>query len=899
MVKKKAVSIPTFSPNQTLKSIRQDSLNPVIQRMFAVENLIDTEIVPAVKTVYNDVLFDQTTSKMTFQRVGRHDPLAPEPDTVIDLSSIIPQYAGIDVKGGTGEVKNTNKVSFDDATVTKNGDDYANVTYNWTDLVLKHQLYIGARINSSHTYDDFSEVDITGDGRKYFKVVGATPTIPGKLTIDLPEIPDPLQGSVTGKASAISTVKAIKVTGNVGGSIISPDGVLEIDLPSGGGTGFSVGYFQGFFNGIDDLNNLSPTSLQPDKSSAYVMTSIVGAVVYVLYMYKGPTADPKWIPVVTKPPLIYEGPIGGQNQAVISIKNNSDITVSSNGVLNLDKLKNPDTQSNYFMGTFKTLDEIRAIENPTEDKSYAILYDGKTKTFIPYSYRTETGSSNPAWGMTPLRGSLAAMGGTGTTMENAKPIYGIKAAGAVLSDRGVLDLSKATTRGSISAIVTDASAGTERGDIRTLKFQRMEGDIDFKDGQTSLTMHPAQRNIAKVDKAWMDLNSTDNHLGKIYYDVSTGKWMGMTTKNTTAEEPKWTPIAHRNMSEEVSGLSYRHPAKSPKVLPNVTAGTEDSERWFYSGTTWVEAGDASAPKELESKCGGFIKTDVKDDPDFPTGLDTRVQTFTADDGSGRTFARAYDKDKSALGKVVWKEWVRTSYSIEDFRKHEVDPNAHSTHHKFYKLACVDFEWGSGQSSGILGATEFFTLLDNYGSSWTSHNYFVVPYTGKFRMSFRIHFEGYRENPSVLPNGFWRITMIKGTNLEAPNVIRGIWESVPEKAGTKEFKSFELSESDIPLDYNDTLAFKLEWIGDQGDLATAAPKLRIIGNRSYSVFEDVTTRNGTLARNAFTLAIGRLLTRGDVATHVHKGGVDEDGKARTYVKDLDAHYLNMIKKPIGP
>ncbi|MGL5964599.1 MAG: hypothetical protein ACRCZ2_09445, partial [Fusobacteriaceae bacterium] len=878
------------NPNQTLKSIRENSLNPVIERVFTVEGNVET-LIPKINTAYDNVTFNTGNSKLTFTRIGGGAT------TEIDLSSIVPVYAGIEVKGvgetGSGDIKNTNKLSFDDGVVVKNGDDYTNVSYNWSALVLKHQLFTGARIDPEKSYVDFSEIDILGVGKKYFKIREATTAVPGTLTIDLPEIPEILQGSIEGKTPAVSDVKSIKVTGNVGGSIIN-NGILYVDLPSGGGAR-TTRFFEGFFSSVGDLE-AAVHDPYLDRSCAYVMIDSV----YVLHMYKG--KDDGWKPVKTRATIIYKGQGATPDQGVASIKHDDYIKINSEGELDLSELgkHGGELPAKDFKGIFATVEEIKALKDDLiEDMSYAMLRNANAKNaFSTYYYRKETPDVDAAWNLTPNLGHLVLVEDA-MEVGKYKPIYGVKAPSSAFSNkRGVLDLTKGNIKGTIKATISSRVEGVPMSteDIKVIRFPLGAADAYITGDKTTLSMNPAQMVIPNFGKDWVDAHSTDDYIGKIYYNNDTGRWLGMTDKLPPGKFSKWTTIAHRGMSDQVFSLVNRYPEQLipfKKVSPT-------GDPWSVSGRAYLPKDSEDLPPELKDKTGGFLQTDVKmntaAEGEKPNEI--RTQICRPDDGSGGVWQRSYDCDA-----IEWKPWVKTSFSTEDLQAHKDDPKAHQETFKYYRAYALlgniktIFAQQTGDMSGGFQGPNSMLLADSHGySPLEEYNYLDAPYDGTFNINGVLSFSGYTEtktgtiDPVTL--GTWSIFLRKKKKGTQEDWDQAGYFTYEHTDTTKPYPPLFFFLKDMDLLSNQEVVINVNF-SEAATLIEKHPYLYLAGSRSNIAIQDKATRAGGAIVGALRKLYGDLDTFGNVGLRAHYTVPEtESGPIRTYATRVEKTLVEM-------
>ncbi|MGL5012808.1 MAG: hypothetical protein ACRC6V_00745 [Bacteroidales bacterium] len=914
MAKNRANPIPTFSPNQTLKSIRENSLNPVIERVLQVEGNIEANIAPTQRTVYKNVIFDKDKSTLTFEKVGKDDPTAPQASTVIDLSSIVPVYAGIEIKGytthgdagfpGGGDERSISKIKFEDANISKDVDGFGKVVYVWDKIVPAFQKDQTVSITGATTgpgKGPYTALEVVGLGAPEYFTYTSAGLKAGTVRIDMPIIPEQMTAQVVGGSSTdIKPINKIEVRGTVGGSII--DGTtLQIDLPSGAGK-FNVGYFQGFFNSINQIPDSK--DLVVDRSSAYVMMEVSpGLSVYVLHMYKGPSVTDKWYPTPTKPGLIYEGSgAGDPAQGVSTIKNNPLITVTPTGQLDLDELgKHGGSVGNeYFLGIYDTVDEIRNIPNPTADKSYALLRNASAKNgYLPYSYRKDNagGADAPEWRLTPALGHLVYVATDNPPSELPAvytPIYGIKAEGSTVDDKGVITIpSGGASSNTINVMVTNA-AGTDpqRGDVRTFRFNRMVGDVEYTTGSNRIELHPAQRNILKVDDAWIATHNTKDYLGKLYYDVSTGKWMGMNDKDVTDPNDSWTSVIHSGMSDQVVSLDTRYPKQNTPI----TSATPTTDVWGVSGMSYLPEKNESLPSEIKDTAGGFINTDIKKNT-AAAGSDsneTRIQTCHADDDSGRVFMRSYQTATNS-----WNPWVRTSFSTNDMKAHQEDPAAHRTVIKYYRLLAVHGKYQDihaqteAQSAGAILATNVYTIADNYGYSGDLKNYLDAPYSGTFSIGGVCSFSGYKDTDKKFQIGVWQLILRKRTSSTAGEyspVAQFRYEHTNEN---KPYPSLRFRVEDVSLLEHQELIANLTFNNNEA-LKVTHPDLYMVPTRSYVYIEDKECRAGSYIGNAHRVLYGNVDVIGDVGVKSHHTDFKPDKTIRVFGEVVNKTPVEMTK-----
>ncbi|MGL5963667.1 MAG: hypothetical protein ACRCZ2_04655, partial [Fusobacteriaceae bacterium] len=344
-----------------------------------------------------------------------------------------------------------------------------------------------------------------------------------------------------------------------------------------------------------------------DRSCAYVL--IEGT--YVLHMYKGSTE--KWKPVKTRATIIYKGDGTTPDQGVVSIKRDENISITSDGELDLSELgkHGGELPAKDFKGIFGTVEEIKALKDDLiENMSYAMLRSANAKNaFSTYYYRKENPDEEPSWNLTPNLGHLVLIEDA-MEVGKYKPIYGVKAPSSAFSNRrGVLDLTKGNIKGTIKATVSgkDESTTAVTEEVRAIRYPLGAADAYITQDKTTLVVNPAQMIINKFDADWVTNHSSDDYIGKIYYNNETGRWLGMTDKLPPGKPSKWTPVLHRGMSDQVFSLVNRYPEQ---MIPFKEESPE-GDPWSVSGRAYLPVGDKNLPDEIRATNGGFLQTDVK------------------------------------------------------------------------------------------------------------------------------------------------------------------------------------------------------------------------------------------------------------------------------------------------
>ncbi|MGL5583814.1 MAG: hypothetical protein ACRDCE_23105, partial [Cetobacterium sp.] len=373
-----------------LVDIRTKSLNPVITRVEAIDDLLQNTIQPEVKKTFKKAEFDEKKKQISFTLT---DDTSGD---VLDLSSLDKPFPGITVEGvpytldplpgGGGKETNVTYVKFKLGNIEEDADGTTLVSYDWDKIVRKHQSYPEIRVEGETVNNAYNLWQFKGEGcARYFTYQphSSSESHDAVLTLDLPLIPDPLKAQVTttGDKKAITDVI---LTGYTDGSEID-NGVLTINLPKVGGGGVVSGAnFQGFFDNEGELISSVDNPLN-GKSYAFVKDSKLKGQYYTPYMY----ASNKWQEAPIDPALTYEDPKATDIQGVFSIKPSPHITVDKTGQLDLDGLL-----TSNFKGFFETEAALNAVPNPIPDVSYAFL---KTATGLYMGKRYVRGASGNEW----------------------------------------------------------------------------------------------------------------------------------------------------------------------------------------------------------------------------------------------------------------------------------------------------------------------------------------------------------------------------------------------------------------------------------------------------------------------------------------------------------------------
>lgn len=865
--------IPTFNPDDKLIDVRVRSLNPVILRVNTLETLVNN--LPDSKIAYKDAKFLDASNQLLLTSID-------DKQTLVDLSNLYNPFLGITVRNETG----IKKLDFTDAGVTVPREGEATVKYNWHNIVPIYQRDPEVVIIDKQP-SEYSTLKVAGSGSKYFTATAPTgvEAHDGVLKIDLPEIYPRMEAKVTqpGGTATCVPITHIHVAGNVGASQIDGE-VLNIDLPEGGGPPSTYSrYFEGFFNSEDDLK-AAVTDPITEKSSAYVKTINSGVEYYALFMY----IVNEWKRAVTKPGLLYNSI---PTQGITSVKKDDHITLSTGGELDLSGLYSPPLDR-WFMGSYNTTAEIRAIPNPTAEKSFAIHKNGNN----PQNYlfgRDPSGGGKAEWRLTPALSHLMFVT-TNSTINSYKPIYGIRNNPSVtLDEEGTLSV-KLPEKPEINFNISDATGSSTTGKFSTLKLDRGKSLASSTDG-TLTVQHPQQ--VIVYNKAWDGKHTSKDYRGNIFYDEATGNWMGMTDKNIADDEPRWTPVAHREMSAQVKDQNYRHPKHTPTVH-TIPSSAEDP-RWLYTGMTYVEKEDASLPSVIKSVCGGYIQTNVKEDPTDGPIPKNRLQTCHADDGSGKTFARSYDSTNN-----TWREWTLTSFSKNLMDDHENDIGAHKNIIKFHKVNALTGHYNElmtnvvGSLPGGLTSKNLSLLSDSYGLTEYDQDFVKAPYTGKFRIKGCLSFAGYGEwhvkgdtDESLFPTGVWEVRL-RGLKEGATTPYDIAKFTHIHSDYRSKFPLLDFLADNVNMSQKDKLFINITFTGALGYLEDS---LYLVPLRSYLVIEDCSTHAGTLIGNSHRHLYGNLDVMGGVGLRVTKTrSLLPDPVVRVYSEEVVRNPTSMTK-----
>lgn len=844
-------TIREFNDNEELRKIRKDILNPLSTKVVG-------DIDPRLKAVENDVKrgfkdaqLDVINKKIVLSRSDTTDPTKE-----LDLSLIIPdEFSGIHVAGSTGASSSVKAMTFPDSSI-KGVSGSAEVKYDWDLIVPSHQEALVVSIGDDKPNNAY--------GAQRIKFTGDTSHITGDVaaqlvTIDIPTQQPPLTGDPG--TGTTHTVRSIRLEGNTGGSKLEGD-TLVVDLPTGGGGGPSVvgGNFQGFFDDLGDLISTVPNPVN-GKSFAFVKDKTLSNNYYDAYMF----IANNWTEVPIDPGLTYEDPTAAHKQGVFSIKPNPAISLDSKGQLNLDKL----AESGNFHGFFGSQAELeRAVPNPISDRSFGYIRMA-SGSWMGRRYNHNTSTGEMEWVNTvPMGATPVVTKGSGGA-DSTIMAYGFKNNSMIDVDinTGLVEIKEGSGGGELDVEIAGDSGISTNVKVKKVRYERGISYVEYKSSDKSITINPAQR-VISYDSQFEDDHEDSDFEGNIFYDKKTGKWMGMTPKNLAAGENKWTHIAHRGMSDEVSSLIYTNPRKIPEVTPG---GDDEATRWNYSGLTYLNKDDQYLPDDLEDKCGGFVKTHIKEDPADPTSIKIRTQTLIADDGSGRTYVRAYDDDKVTTGSK-WTPWIRNSFDRSDMNKHENDPNAHRHVMKFYKATSFSAKYldfinqQEGSSAGGVRGENCSLIADNYGHFNEEHDYMEPPYDNTFRVGGQIALSGYQDSKKDYPVGAWKI-LVRIKKKDTSDWRPAGHFNYAHSDGKKKYPLLSFETNELELVRGDQIIINITFDNNNG-IRNNHPDLYFVPIRSHFYLEDVDTHAGSRIARTFSKCVANVDTMGDVGVRVH-------------------------------
>lgn len=868
-------NIKRFDKDTKLQEIRELALNPLITY---TRNTLDPkvrEIEPIAKGSFKEVRLEDSSKRLIFKK---HDSSAEIP---INLGGIIPEpFDGITVKNNSITRSGIKTLTIKDSALVSSGET-ATIDMDWARMVPANQERV--LVNSGKPGD--GDVNLTKI--KFAGNTGKVSVSGNEVTLTVPNDPTEFTAQV-GTGTDVKPVKKFVIKGNTTGSVISDDGTLQIQVPeSGGGGGVTTGgNFQGFFNDLGELiaNVGNP---QNGKSYAFVRDEkYKDKKYYTPYMY----VNNGWTEAPVDPSITYEG-ISTPTQGVFSIKPDAYISVDQKGQMDLSKLR----FEGHFIGFFDSGTELEAAcPNPVVDRSWG-YYKTLTGAYAIRAYVRVDGENK--WFSIAPHGVLVYFEKKDTE-TNLTPIGGIK--GFCKNDMlsindGVVTVKNITqTGGTIQVQAIDKNEGKDTTkDVSKLKFQ---GGV-FVDMMTepgTALIENAQRLIT-YNSTWEEAHKDGNYLGNIFYDQTSGTWMGYSVATGQGDlSPKWTRIAHRDMSSEVKGLS----ARLPVITPVVTTGPfGDNRQWEHTGWSYVESAfDVGlTPENVYKNKGLYIQTYARKGPsDQPSDRPSkRVQVGFIDDESGEVFTRIQD-DAASSTDPFWKPWSKVSMSQADLDKHNTDQHAHRSSHKYYRVYSIDMEYSLLRAKGYyLYDKDMLLMADSHGIALNGSQEMVLPYDGEYTLSGCFTLDQLYNATTGTPSQQWKFEVVRKRTGVSDARYQFVYTSPKDSSTAAKDIAMTWKLSNQEFKANDKLVFYFQGMGDSS-FATNYPNVKFVPVRSYIVIEDSDTVCGSRIADSFRRTFGVIKQRGDSGISLHRRDYTAGKAHRQYGSDIISNFEPMTK-----
>lgn len=853
-----------FDNQDFLKNIREDVLNPIAVRVKTLRDEMG-EVKPIAKSAYTHVEENLIDKALTFH--------SDNGDNRIDLDGMFKEFHGVTAGNNSDpDLTGIEGFHFPNSELSRDiGTDIAKVTYDWDKLVKDNQDRLTvAKTDALVTYEP-KAIYFKGDSVKLTDASGI-------ITVEVLDPPSPIMGQIN--SGSESTVDKIKLTGKTENSDLS-GGVLTINLPEGGAGGDDN--FKGFYDDLADLQTKVTNPIN-SKSYAFVRDATLSGGYYTPYFY----VNDNWSLFKQDPALLYTPAGASTTKGVFSIKPDPRIKISDTGELDLSSLGIDETKIN-FHGFFDTQAALEAaVPTPIADKSFAYIKH-TNGAWMGKMYRHGTEGGMAWYIMAPLSAFSLVKNATeqGTIPQ---PFYGIyKNDRWDIDGNGIAAFVEKDTE--MDAAVLEPGGQAKTGKFKKLQFMDGESYVTLQNG--TLFVNNPQR-VIEYDDYFDEENAEDFYQGSLYYDKKNKRWMGRDSTSHTSTVNSWTPVVHRGMSDEVKGLSFRFPWKTPEITP-ITA-TEDHARWYNNGFTYLTKGDPNLPDTFRSDAGGWIMTMARhfdkdvDDDDFAK---SRFQVCYSDWDVSETYVRRLVVESSG-GKLNWTPWLRTSYSKQDMNNHEEDPGAHKSTIKWHKAVafganCVKFmeQEGADRLQGELRDDNCTLIVDNYGFTDLSSaaGFTQTPYRGKFVVSGAISFSGYREEEVSTPAvGIWYVVIGKRSEPVSgqPGTFQVLQTFTHQHTGGKkvEFKPMSFRSSEFELDPTDKIYVHI-YFSDPAGITKESPNLYFCPGRSYIVIEDSKTLCGSYIAETQRKLYSNVDVAGETGLKIHHNQYDPNKQIRTY------------------
>lgn len=839
-------TIVRFDDGATLRDIREKSLNPLITH---TKNVLTPKVEAnetAIRAAFKEVTTDNTNKFLKFKN-------SANVTTTIDLKPMIPpEFTGMSISGKNGSATDVNALTFDSAIVNKAGKT-ATVDFDWDTIVPTHQEKVNVKVGSG-SETSINKITFAGNTGKV-DVTGKT------VTLTVPDDPVEFKAKV-GSSGAETSITKIVLEGNTTGSIVD-NGSLKIRIPdpgSGGEPSTVGGNFQGFFENLGDLNS-NVSSPVPGKSFAFVKDQLLGGLYYTPYMY----LNSGWTEVPDDPAITYES-ISGQPSEVKTIKPDARIKIDSKGQLDLSGLDEDD----HFVGFFDSSAELEAAcPTPVLDKSFG-YFKTATGSYALRAYKRTNGSNHVAWISLAPYGVLSAFTKSGGDYTPNESFHGIEKNSMVTINSGVVTIKEiAQSGGSIEVQATDKTSGSETTkEVTKLHFKDGVYVDTTSETGTAIIEHPQR--LIEYSPTWEEAHKDGKYLGNIFYDRTSGTWMGYSVGTDSGDTtPKWTRIAHREMSNEVKGLNLRHPINAPVVVPGQLG---DNRQWEHTGWSYVDSAfDVGLMPESEFKNKGvYIQTYSRKGPnDGPTDRPSkRIQMGIIDEESGEIFTRIQN-DAAGPTDQFWKGWTKVSMSQKDIDAHNEDPHAHRTSHKYYRVYSIDMDYSILKSKQYnLYDKDMLLMADSHGIALKGSQQMVIPYDGNYNMSGKFTIDQFFNTATGIPQKQWKFEIRRTPKGGGTTKNYQFVYNQPKVTGSTDDVTMEWALKDQEFKSGDLITFYLQCM-DDGDVATNYPNAKLVPVRSYIVIEDSDTVCGSRIAESFRQTFGVIKQRGDTGISLHR------------------------------
>ena len=856
-----------FQNEERMLDVRTKYLNPLIEK---VERNLDprvTSLETEMSQTIKDVELDVNGGGLVFKKTHASDQF-------VDITPLIPEYKGIGVEdaSGGGVADGVHLIKFPLADVSSGGKGIARVSYNWDSLVKTYQRDLAVKTGPDPAdIASITGIRFTGDQSKV-SVAGST------LNFEIPSATPMLKASINTGADQI--IDKINITGDTTSTEF--DGTtLKIHLPKeGSGGGITNQNFKGFFETLGDIES-QVTDAISGKSYAFAKDSTLGGSYYTPYFY----VNTSWTELKQDPALVYSATTATTPQGVFSITPDDRITIDSNGQLNLSNL-GVDESKLHFHGFFPNQAALdTAVTKPVLDRSFAYIRHANN-AWIGKTYLTTT--AGPAWQiMAPISAISLVDSQSSSTVPS--PLYGFYNNEMITIDGNGLATINGKVEQTIKINVLDKDGEVKTGDVTALQFMAGESYVTLQ-GKKAFIQHPQR--LIQYNADFESEHNTNDYMGNIFYDQTSRSWMGWGIPDVAGGvDVKWTRIAHPHMSQEVKGLSLRSPAKAPYVVPGILG---DSTRWEFNSWTYVEKDDSTLPDEFGTRCGAYISTVVQDVDNDTQRPQERLQICYADEPGGHCYVRTWDKGTGSAGAagLKWRPWVKISMSGKDIDAHNENPDAHTSHHKYYKVCTFETLYNTVKTNAYrVEDRGMYLIADNYGSSNEGEQYTSIPYNGSFKLSGMVDVDGWENNAPKVTD--WLVTIFRVRNSVETKVAEFAYKC-SLSTNEKKVKPFKWKTDPLPFEYGDKVVYKVQCVGDT-DFATKYKILWFPIMRNFFVIEDARTSAGSRIAETQRRTSGIVNSQFGTGINVHfTNRADASGGVRLYGTTIEKIYQDMSK-----